>query len=164
MLNLAPDWMNWTLPTLIFLGTIISLLVGFTVWDMKDPGWAREGYLLPIATTRGDRFFMGLLITGCIFCLWLTFFGTRPPGASLPSVPSLLSSQSIFSERRLPRSPPPSGMGCTPRQGEQAWEKQPTPRYANCLVRIMQRNFGKMESFSWRITLSMKKSASYTLL
>ena len=76
MLNLPPDWMNWTLPTLIFLGTIIFLLVGFTIWDMKDPGWAREGYLLPIATTRGDRFFMGLLLTGLIFCFWLIFFGT----------------------------------------------------------------------------------------
>ncbi|MFB6279783.1 MAG: DUF2160 family membrane protein [Salinibacter sp.] len=27
-------------------------------------------------TTRGDRFFMGLLITGIIFCLWLVFLGT----------------------------------------------------------------------------------------
>jgi len=72
---LPPQWMQWTVGTLIFLGTIISLLVGLTIWDMKDPGWARHG-LLPIATTRGDRFFMGLLITGIIFCLWLTLLGT----------------------------------------------------------------------------------------
>lgn len=77
MLNaLPPSWMQWTVPTLVFLGTIISLLTGLTFWDMKDPGWARQGYVLPIETTRGDRFFMGLLITGCIFCLWLGFFGT----------------------------------------------------------------------------------------
>ena len=44
-----------------------------TVWDMKAPGWARQG-LLPIDTTRGDRVFMGLLLTGCTFCLWLYFF------------------------------------------------------------------------------------------
>lgn len=73
---LPPSWMHWTVATLIFLGTIISLLVGLTVWDMKDPGWAREGLILPIETTRGDRFFMGLLITGIIFCLWLVFVGT----------------------------------------------------------------------------------------
>jgi predicted small integral membrane protein len=66
--------MQWTVGTLVFLGTIVSLLVGLTVWDIKDPGWAREG-LLPIATTRGDRFFMGLLLTGLIFCLWLLLFG-----------------------------------------------------------------------------------------
>jgi len=76
MLNsLPPQWMQWTISTLVFLGTIILLLVGLTIWDMKDPGWAREGYILPIATTRGDRFFMGLLLTGIIFCLWLVFFG-----------------------------------------------------------------------------------------
>jgi predicted small integral membrane protein len=75
MVSLPPDWLNWTIPTLIFLGTIITLLIGLTIWDMKNPGWeSREG-LLPIATTRGDRFFMGLLITGCIFCLWLLFLG-----------------------------------------------------------------------------------------
>lgn len=67
--------MHWTLPTILFLGTIILLLTTMTVWDMKDPGWAREG-LLPIETTRGDRFFMGLLLTGCTFCLWLYFFGS----------------------------------------------------------------------------------------
>jgi predicted small integral membrane protein len=74
MLSLPPDWMNWTAPTLVFLGAIILLLIGLTIWDIKDPGWARQG-LLPIATTRGDRVFMGLLITGGIFCLWLTLIG-----------------------------------------------------------------------------------------
>ena len=75
MVSLPPDWLNWTIPTLLFLGTIITLLIGLTIWDMKDPGWSREGYLLPIATTRGDRFFMGLLLTGIYFCLLLAFFG-----------------------------------------------------------------------------------------
>jgi predicted small integral membrane protein len=74
MLSLPPDWMNWTIPTLIFLGSIITLIATLTIWDIKDPGWAQQG-LLPIATTRGDRVFMGLLITGCIFCLWLYFLG-----------------------------------------------------------------------------------------
>lgn len=77
MLNsVPPEWMQWTTGTIIFLGTIILLLTGFTIWDMKDPGWGREGSLLPIATTRGDRFFMGLLMTGIYFCLLLTFFGS----------------------------------------------------------------------------------------
>lgn len=76
MLNsVPPEWMQWTTGTMVFLSTIILLLIGFTIWDVKDPGWAREGYLLPIATTRGDRFFMGLLLTGIYFCLWVGFFG-----------------------------------------------------------------------------------------
>jgi len=70
MVSLPPQWMYWTLPTLIFLGSIITLLATLSIWDMKDPGYAREG-LLPIETTRGDRVFMSLLITGCTFCLWL---------------------------------------------------------------------------------------------
>jgi predicted small integral membrane protein len=73
MLSFPPQWMQWTLPTILFLGFIILMLVGLTVWDMKDPGWARQGFL-PIDTTRGDRVFMGLLLTGCTFCLWLYFF------------------------------------------------------------------------------------------
>jgi predicted small integral membrane protein len=74
MISLPPEWMNWTLSTVIFLGAIVVLLITLTVWDIKDPGWAREG-LLPIETTRGDRVFMGLLLTGCIFCFWLYFLG-----------------------------------------------------------------------------------------
>lgn len=76
MLGLPPEWLRWTVPTLLFLSTIITLLTFFTIWDMKDPGWAREGTILPIETTRGDRFFMGLLLTGITFCFWLYFVGT----------------------------------------------------------------------------------------
>jgi predicted small integral membrane protein len=73
MLSFPPEWMQWTLPTVLFLGFIAAMLVGLTLWDIKDPGWARQG-LLPIDTTRGDRVFMGLLLTGCTFCLWMLFF------------------------------------------------------------------------------------------
>jgi len=73
--SLPPQWMQWTIPTILFLGTIILLLISLTIWDMKAPGWAREGLVLPIATTRGDRVFMGLLLTGCTFCLWLYLVG-----------------------------------------------------------------------------------------
>lgn len=76
MLNLPPEWMNWTLGTILFLSFVILLIVTLTIWDIKAPGWAQENGLLPIATTRGDRVFMGLLITGCIFCVWLLTLGT----------------------------------------------------------------------------------------
>lgn len=76
MLPLPPQWMQWTLPTIIFLGAIILLLISLTIWDVKAPGWARVGTVLPIATTRGDRVFMGLLLVGCTFCLWIYFLGS----------------------------------------------------------------------------------------
>ena len=82
MLSLPPQWMYWTLPTLFFLGSIILLLTTLTIWDVKDPGYAREG-LLPIETTRGDRVFMSLLITGCTFCLWLITFSSSTAWAIL---------------------------------------------------------------------------------
>jgi predicted small integral membrane protein len=54
------DWMAWTLPTAIFFGAIALILVGMTVWEIRSPCAERRGFL-PIATTRGDRLFIGLL-------------------------------------------------------------------------------------------------------
>jgi len=73
--SLPPDWMRWTIPSIIFISSILTMIATLTVWDMKDPGWARVGTVLPIETTRGDRVFMSLLITGITFCLWLYFVG-----------------------------------------------------------------------------------------
>jgi predicted small integral membrane protein len=54
------DWMAWTLPVAVFFVTIVLMLVGMTVWEIKSPTVMRQGFL-PIPTTRGDRLFIGLL-------------------------------------------------------------------------------------------------------
>ena len=54
------DWMAWTLPVAVFFISIVLMLVGMTVWEIKSPTLERRGFL-PIATTRGDRLFIGLL-------------------------------------------------------------------------------------------------------
>ena len=54
------EWMAWTLPVAVFFCSIVLMLVGMTVWEMKSPTMLRKGWL-PIATTRGDRLFIGLL-------------------------------------------------------------------------------------------------------
>ena len=54
------EWMAWTLPVAIFFISIVLMLVGMTVWELKSPTVERRGFL-PIATTRGDRLFIGLL-------------------------------------------------------------------------------------------------------
>jgi len=54
------DWMAWTLPVAIFFSCIVLMLAGMTVWEIKSPTVMRKGFL-PIATTRGDRLFIGLL-------------------------------------------------------------------------------------------------------
>jgi predicted small integral membrane protein len=54
------EWMSWTVPTAAFFIAIGLILVGMTTWELRSPSVLRRG-LLPIATTRGDRLFIGLL-------------------------------------------------------------------------------------------------------
>lgn len=54
------DWMAWTLPVAVFFTCIVLMLVAMTIWEIRAPTRLRKGFL-PMATTRGDRLFMGLL-------------------------------------------------------------------------------------------------------
>ena len=53
-------WMVWTTPVAVFFTCIALMLVAMTVWEIKQPTVLRKGFL-PLATTRGDRLFIGLL-------------------------------------------------------------------------------------------------------
>jgi len=64
------EWMAWTMPTTIFFITIALLLTAMTIWQVVSPCIKRKG-LLPIATTRGDRLFIGLLSSAYIHLAWL---------------------------------------------------------------------------------------------
>jgi predicted small integral membrane protein len=52
--------MAWTLPVAVFFVCIVLMLIGMTVWELRSPTVLRRGFL-PMATTRGDRLFIGLL-------------------------------------------------------------------------------------------------------
>ena len=54
------EWMAWTLPVAVFFCAIVVMLASMTVWEIRSPTVMRKGFL-PIATTRGDRLFIGLL-------------------------------------------------------------------------------------------------------
>ena len=54
------EWMAWTLPVAVFFICIALMLAGMTVWELNSPTSLRRGFL-PMATTRGDRLFIGLL-------------------------------------------------------------------------------------------------------
>ncbi len=54
------NWMAWTMPVAVFFTCIGLMLVGMTVWELRSPTVLRKGWL-PMATTRGDRLFIGLL-------------------------------------------------------------------------------------------------------
>lgn len=65
------SWMHWTGPTAGFFISIALILTGMTVWQYFSPSVERKGFL-PIATTRGDRLFIGLLTSAFIH---LAFIG-----------------------------------------------------------------------------------------
>ncbi|MBH3428696.1 DUF2160 domain-containing protein [Pseudomonas alkylphenolica] len=83
------DWMAWTLPTALFFTVIGLLLVGMTLFELRRPCVARRGFL-PIATTRGDRLFIGLLVSAYLHLLVIGVSDWNLWVASLLSVVWLL--------------------------------------------------------------------------
>ena len=63
------SWMAWTLPVAIFFASMGALLVAMTIWEVRSPTVARKGFL-PLATTRGDRLFIGLLTAAYVNLAW----------------------------------------------------------------------------------------------
>ncbi len=59
------NWMAWTLPVAVFFTCIVLMLIGMTVWELRSPTVMRKGWL-PLATTRGDRLFIGLLLAAYV--------------------------------------------------------------------------------------------------
>lgn len=65
----ALSWMAWTTPIAIFFICVLIMLIGMTIWQVKSPSIERKGFL-PIATTRGDRLFIGLLSAAYVNLAW----------------------------------------------------------------------------------------------
>ncbi len=82
------DWMVWTLPVAVFFTCIGLTLVGMTVWEIKQPTVMRRGFL-PIATTRGDRLFIGLLSAAYINLVFIGLAGKFAEWFSLDAEPSI---------------------------------------------------------------------------
>jgi predicted small integral membrane protein len=64
------SWMAWTLPSAWFFIGIASILLVMTFFEIRKPCVERKGWL-PIATTRGDRLFIGLLSSAFIHLLFV---------------------------------------------------------------------------------------------
>ena len=82
------DWMVWTLPVAVFFSCIGLTLVGMTVWEIKQPTVLRKGFL-PIATTRGDRLFIGLLSAAYVNLVFVGLAGKFAEWFSLEAEPSI---------------------------------------------------------------------------
>src|SRR6218665_96540 len=73
------DWMAWTTPVAVFFVCIVLMLIGMTVWEIRSPTALRKGFL-PIATTRGDRLFIGLLSAAYVNPIFVGLSGRIAPG------------------------------------------------------------------------------------
>jgi predicted small integral membrane protein len=82
------DWMVWTTPVAVFFTCIVLMLAGMTVWELKSPTTLRKGWL-PIATTRGDRLFIGLLTAAYINLAFIGLAGKMAEWWSLENEPSI---------------------------------------------------------------------------
>lgn len=65
-------WMEWTTPTAVFFILLGLAITGMTIWDSKSPSFKRKG-ILPIALTRGERFFLSFIVFFGVIILWLAF-------------------------------------------------------------------------------------------
>ena len=81
-------WMVWTTPVAVFFSCIALMLVGMTVWEFKSPTTMRRGWL-PIATTRGDRLFIGLLSAAYVNLIFVGLAGKVQEWLSLEAEPSI---------------------------------------------------------------------------
>lgn len=77
--------MAWTTPTLLFFVGIAAALLGMTVWEHFAPTTRGRGFL-PFETTRGDRFFLGLLSSAFLHLAWLGLLTIPVWGASVLAV------------------------------------------------------------------------------
>ncbi|MEM7097990.1 MAG: DUF2160 domain-containing protein [Pseudomonadota bacterium] len=68
------SWMAWTWPTGAFFICIGLALLIMTIWELYKPTRLVRGFL-PMATTRGDRFFISLLSAAFIHLAWLGLIG-----------------------------------------------------------------------------------------
>jgi len=64
------EWMYWTVPTAIFFSVIFLMILGMFIWELASPTIERSGFL-KVPTTRGTRFFVGLLGSAYIHLAWL---------------------------------------------------------------------------------------------
>ena len=68
------------------VAAIALALFVMTIWELRRPTRPARGFL-PMATTRGDRFFISLLSAAFIHLLWL---GTISAGVAVATLLSLL--------------------------------------------------------------------------
>ena len=68
------EWMAWTPQTGVFVLIVFVMLAGLTTLAALHPPVPRKGFL-PMATSAGDRVYVGLLGTGAILIALIALTG-----------------------------------------------------------------------------------------
>ena len=68
-------WMAWTRATLAFFIFVFGFIAIMAILEVRHPGGNERVGVLRLATTRGDRLFIGLLGSAYIFLVWLALVG-----------------------------------------------------------------------------------------
>lgn len=87
-------WMVWTTPVAVFFASVVAMLIGMTIWEARSPTVLRKGFL-PIATTRGDRLFIGLMVAAWINLAWVGLGEKMQAWFGLAEEPSIWISAAI---------------------------------------------------------------------
>jgi len=82
------EWMAWTVPVAVFFTCVVLMLIGMTLWEIYAPTTLRRGWL-PIATTRGDRLFIGLMMVAWVNLAFVGLGGHMMQWFSLSEEPSI---------------------------------------------------------------------------
>ena len=83
------SWMAWTTPVAVFFAAVGLMLIAMTIWELRSPTNVRKGFL-PIATTRGDRLFIALLVAAYINLAWTGLTDLTQWGAAIISAMTLV--------------------------------------------------------------------------
>jgi predicted small integral membrane protein len=67
-------WMAWTPATALFFAALATTLLVMTLLSLARPKPERVG-ILGIATTRGDRLFISLIMAAVIHLVWIGVAG-----------------------------------------------------------------------------------------
>ena len=71
------DWMFWTWPTAAFFIVLFGLIFLMGVWDARQPSVKVKGFL-PIPFTRGERFFISVVLLIAVVLIWLALTDANP--------------------------------------------------------------------------------------
>lgn len=74
---MALDWMFWTWPTAAFFIGLALAITFMTLWDVRSPSVKVKGFL-PIPFTRGERFFISVVLFIAVMLVWLAVTDASP--------------------------------------------------------------------------------------